>query len=426
MDYLKKIFSPFCITISFFLLTYTFYKSEIQWEGLKRSYYSIYYFISFGLIFFSLISFYLNYKIKEYLIIIFSSIFLGLYTFEFYLSFYPLPTKNNKVYEQITEQKFDPRSKIEIYNDLKKDGKDYSISIPPTTFLKENIKILPFSGISNSKTIFCKENGYYAIYDSDRYGFNNPDKEWDNKNIEYLLVGDSFTQGACVNRPNDIGSVLRTLSKKSVLNLGYASNGPLIEYSVLREYLNTNIKNILWIYYEGNDLHNLENELGNNILVKYLQDLNFSQNLKSKQNLIDNALRKKIGIEEKKSKFKLSEFIKFYNLRSKIIPPPSLLPRPELKKILSLTKTLSEKNNSKFFFVYLPTYDRYNSKFNEASYIEIKKILKDLKIPLIDIHKGVFEKEKNPKKLFPFELPGHYTIEGYEKTAKNIYNFINK
>ena len=225
---------------------------------------------------------------------------MGLYTFEFYLSFYPLPTKNNKVYEQITEQKFDPRSKIEIYNDLKKDGKDYSISIPPTTFLKENIKILPFSGISNSKTIFCKENGYYAIYDSDRYGFNNPDKEWDNKNIEYLLVGDSFTQGACVNRPNDIGSVLRTLSKKSVLNLGYASNGPLIEYSVLREYLNTNIKNILWIYYEGNDLHNLENELGNNILVKYLQDLNFSQNLRSKQNLIDNALRKKIELKKKK------------------------------------------------------------------------------------------------------------------------------
>ena len=96
-----------------------------------------------------------------------------------------------------------------------------------------------------------------------------------------------------------------------------------------------------------------------------------------------------------------------------------------MKKILSLTKTLSEKNNSKFFFVYLPTYDRYNSKFNEASYIEIKKILKDLKIPLIDI-KEVFEKEENPKKLFPFELPGHYTIEGYEKTAKKIYNFINK
>ena len=136
MDYLKKNIFSFLHYYFFFLLTYTFYKSEIQWEGFKKKllFNLLLYFIWIN---FLLISFYLNYKIKEYLIIIFSSIFLGLYSFEFYLSFYPLPTKNNKFYEQITEQKFDPRSKIEIYNDLKKDGKDYSISIPPTTFKRK-------------------------------------------------------------------------------------------------------------------------------------------------------------------------------------------------------------------------------------------------------------------------------------------------
>ena len=50
-------------------------------------------------------------------------------------------------------------------------------------------ELLPLSGISHSKTIHCNENGYYSIYQSDRYGFNNPDKEWDEKNIEYLLIG---------------------------------------------------------------------------------------------------------------------------------------------------------------------------------------------------------------------------------------------
>ena len=73
--------------------------------------------------------------------------------------------------------------------------------------------------ISNVETIICNKNGYYFIYESDRFGFNNPDSEWDKKEIEYLLVGDSFTHGHCVNRPDDIASVLRTLSKKSVLNL---------------------------------------------------------------------------------------------------------------------------------------------------------------------------------------------------------------
>ena len=39
-----------------------------------------------------------------------------------------------------------------------------------------NLKLFPLSpSIPNSKIILCNENGYYAIYTSDRYGFNNPD-----------------------------------------------------------------------------------------------------------------------------------------------------------------------------------------------------------------------------------------------------------
>ena len=60
--------------------------------------------------------------------------------------------------------------------------------------------------------------------------------------IEYLLVEDSFTHGACVNRPDDIASVLRKLTNKTVLNLGYGGNGPLLQYAGLREYLNKNVK----------------------------------------------------------------------------------------------------------------------------------------------------------------------------------------
>ena len=71
-----------------------------------------------------------------------------------------------------------------------------------------------FIWLSNSETIHCNENGYYSIYQSDRYGFNNPDNEWDKKEIEYLLVGDSFTHGDCVNRPNDIQFCFKKFIKK--------------------------------------------------------------------------------------------------------------------------------------------------------------------------------------------------------------------
>ena len=85
--------------------------------------------------------------------------------------------------------------------------------ITPKYFLyvEEADVFFPLSDISNSKTVSCNENGYYQIYNSDRYGFNNPDEEWDNEIIDYLIIGDSFAKGACVNRPHDISSILRKL-----------------------------------------------------------------------------------------------------------------------------------------------------------------------------------------------------------------------
>ena len=87
MKFLKRIFSPTCLTISLSLLIYTFYKSEIYWNGQKNDYYFTYYIISLILIFFSIITFFLSQKIKEYLIILGASLILGIYLFEGFLTF---------------------------------------------------------------------------------------------------------------------------------------------------------------------------------------------------------------------------------------------------------------------------------------------------------------------------------------------------
>ena len=36
----------------------------------------------------------------------------------------------------------------------------------------------------------CKENGPWIIYASDRYGFNNYDKIWNNDNLFSYVIGD--------------------------------------------------------------------------------------------------------------------------------------------------------------------------------------------------------------------------------------------
>ena len=301
MNLLKKVFSPAALTFSSLLLVYVIYKSEIYNDGNIRNYYFSYYLISLLFIFFSIITFFINQKIKEYLIILIISLMLSLFLYEGYLSTNLHVSKNEslkiKHYENQTGKKWDTRSKIQVYEDLKKKDNEIALFVSPHEYLNKNYPILSLSGISISKTIHCNENGYYSIYQSDRYGFNNPDEEWDKKEIEYLLVGDSFTQGACVNRPNDIPSIFRILSNKSVLNLGSENNGPLLEYASLREYLNSNVKKVIWIYYEGNDLKNLHVEINEKILMNYINDLTFTQNLKLKQSEINdlaiNIIKKK-------------------------------------------------------------------------------------------------------------------------------------
>ena len=354
------------------------------------------------------------------------------------------PFSKNLIYERQTEKKWDTRKKSQVYEDLKKINNKIKLVINPNFYFNKDYTIFPLSGYSNSETIYCNENGYYSIYQSDRFGFNNPDEEWDKKEIEFLLIGDSFTHGACVNRPNDVASILRNLSKKSVLNLGFGGNGPLIELAILREYLNTNVKKIIWIYLEGNDLNNLNDEIKNEILLKYFNNSTFVQNLKLRQDEIDNITDKVIKNEfsknfyqknkDKKFKYKFLKFIRLNNTKKILFKNNSLEKKykpdgqifTEFKKTIMLANESAIKNNSKLYFVYLPEYNRYKMKYNNTEYTFVKDTVKELNIPFIDVHKQVFLKEKNPLIFFPFKKEGHYNELGYKKVAETIYNFINK
>ncbi|MDP7195180.1 MAG: hypothetical protein QF864_03170 [SAR202 cluster bacterium] len=334
--------------------------------------------------------------------------------------------KREKIYLETTGKKYDKRSRLQVYNDLKQENyEDLAVTIGRTYFLRSN-SIVPLSGLPNAMTIFCNENGYYNIYQSDRYGFNNPDTEWDAKEIEYLLIGDSFTQGACVNRPYDITSVLRKLSNKSAINLGISSSGSLTEFASLREYLPKNVRNIILLYFEGNDNGELLDELNNEILLNYLNNESYSQNLTQKQDLQTQIVKNFIDEQFKKQNkmielSTLKDLIKMRSTRGLFINAKITF-RPELEEILKLSDKLSKQNNSDFFFVYLPEFNRYKSKnYDLNNYQKIKSIVNYLEIPFIDIHEEVFEKEENPLKLFPFEMFGHYNVEGYGKVAQAIY-----
>ena len=327
----------------------------------------------------------------------------------------------------------------------------------------------PASGISDSLILDCNEDGFYSKFKTDRFGFNNDNQEWEKNVFEYVLVGDSFIQGACVNEPDTIAGNLRSKvnNESGVLNLGLGGNGPLLQYVILREYVNQKlkVKRILFFYYEGNDIDGLNNELTNPTLNKYVEDLNFSQDLIKNQQITDKLLNQILfneleNIKSNNKNIALSQnsflrFIKLSNLRKLFrnisninnlknvdinfllnnwriksqyttLEPRNVKP-DKLKNLLRLVKKLSNENNSKLYFIYLPSYIRYILDEDENAYYykDVIKIVNELNISLIDLKKDFFDKSEDPLSFFPKFKPWHYNIAGYSAASKIIMNKIS-
>ena len=446
-----KYFPIFFIFLSLCFLSFVVYKSEYFHQGVKAQHYKIYYIIGISFLFFSIVNFFLNEEVKIKISIIVLSTIFSLYLIEVFLLVSGLGDKNDRADNPAIQIKikkepnFDTRSLVEVYEDMKTKNKNTVLAIYPNSFLENtNQQLLQLSGISNRKTILCNENGYYATYQSDRYGFNNPDSEWDKKQVAFFLVGDSFLHGSCVNEKDTIsGNIRKKIKSGSVLNLGYGGDGPLSEYATLREYLPlTNAKKVIWVYCEVNDLRNLNSEISNLILLNYLNNKEFSQNLPLKQNDIDMKLKEFLEKEKlrEQQRYKANQLLRFIKLSffrryttERIFSVPSVDMDEILDKfteIISLSKSFTQKRGAKFYFVYLPDTERYfeaNKNTNDYNnYEKIINIVKKLDVPIIDINKELHLTVEDPLALYPFRMEGHYNELGYRLIAETILEKIDE
>ena len=447
----------FYISIFIFLLLYTFYRAEIIHGGNQLLYYYKYYLIFiFFIILWFLILFFLNKKNKSILIIIASTLFFLLYFYETINFYSPTLLKISFIKslnkEALKKSQLGEKSKQDIINELKiSKGLDVVPSIFPKIFLKKNIidssdkNIFPLGGVSNTTTVFCKEGKEYSIYMSDRYGFNNPDNEWNNNEIVWLLIGDSFAQGSCVKQDENFAGQIRLITKESAISLGMSGNGPLIELASLKEYgYKKKPKIVLWFYFERNDLDDLRFEKHNSFLLQYLNK-DFNQNLYEKQKVIDKKLKQHIQIAESKLEQETTETHEYKDkflsikkiIRLQIVRDKMALDRgldygidPLFKKIMIDAKKFVNQWNGELYFIYLPDKERYsNNKIKDDKYLNRSKIIniiKKLNIPIIDIHKEFFIKEKDPVSFFAYRIFGHYSPDGYHEISKVIIKKIKE
>jgi len=351
----------------------------------------------------------------------------------------------NKNFFKAEFTKYDIRTKYQILNDMINDGIDATVVVPHPEKMKtqDGIEFYPLSGISNKTTINCNESGDFSIYLSDRYGFNNPDSEWD-KRGGVILIGDSFTHGACVPQGKDIASQIRIISNTPVLNLGYGGNGPLQELAILTEYsIPADIKSIVWLYFEGNDLFDLVNEIDANY-IPYING-NFKRGMAKYQKEIDDNLllfidKKRQEREEHLKKIEkntISQILVLRHIRNllktdyrvDLVKDDNVVEiNPLFEEILQRAKVLSSELGAELYFVYLPEFRRYYQEKGDSfrKMKQVKEIVFKLNIPLIDLHKDLFSEEKKPLDLFEGGIDNHYSSNTYQRIAKEIANVIHK
>lgn len=376
-----------------------------------------------------ILKFYFSYLILAFL--------LAVYSIEIIYFSQNFKSQEKKKFEFFKENNLDSRERSELYANILLKKLNETLTVPPQNFLYENYPIFPLSGISKIKTIMCNESGYFNDYISDRYGFNNNDKIYDKKDIDSVFIGDSFLHGACVNNKDNLISNLKSTTffkEKNILNLGYGGNGSLLNLATLKEYFpnSKNVKHVFWIYYEGNDLEELNNEISNKILIKYLNNTKFSQDLKNKQKEINkyvtDVLKKNVERGDEKDLPVINTLVSILGLDrvrnlfySKFITNNKYKKNIELVKIFEdivfETKKHVSDYKAQLIFVYIPSNFKSEGK---RYYKNILNIIKKNNIKYLDLTNDNFIKDKN---MYP-KYGAHFNQNGYKVLSKKISLFM--
>lgn len=441
------------ITFSFFcILLYAVFKHNAHPPGYMNKYYIL---SLAGLLGFTYILKKCDNELKVRISLLMISIAGCIYAVEIVLS-YNKPSNFEQDRAKLAQTagiSYDTRHRAQVWLDLRNNGIDaYPLYNPFVNMNLKNKEILPLGYISGKTILSCNESGEHIIFKSDEHGFNNPEGLYNEKNIDYVLIGDSLTQGACVKREDTIAGRLMKSGEK-VLNLGMLNSGPPNELAILKEYAKPiKPRIVFWLFYEGNDHEGLEFEKKSSFIMKYL-DKDFSQHLINKQKLIDEILIEQIEKEYANVKENIESLIEKNNKMREASFQVSLstitLPRlrgrlaminkgceitsdPLFREFMQEAKASVNGWSGQLVFVYLPSYDRYPEKINkcrkrflDTGREQVLRIIENLEIPIIDIEK-VFSSHPDPLSLFPFRIFGHYNEKGYSIVADEIDRYISE
>ncbi len=332
---------------------------------------------------------------------------------------------------------FDPRSRLDVVNDLRSSGRSAFPMMGPTSRIGGR-DLRPLGGVANILTVLCNESGQYISYDSDERGFNNPKEIWALPEITTAVIGDSYAHGVCVREDSTLGTWIRE-KRAATLNLGIAGNGPLAELATIREYLPTlRPQIVLWFYYD-NDLQDLQRERSEEILLRYL-DPRFRQELGHRQDAVDRQLLRVVDsvmkIESSATRRGWRTVVSILmvdHLRQRLRIPPldPVAPCCDLdlfSRIMSEAKETVTSWGGHLFVILLPAHERFGGPpwFDPAALAakpSVQAIVDSLDIASVDVATLFQSHTADPRSMFihPYS---HYTGEAYRLIAEAVHQML--
>lgn len=349
----------------------------------------------------------------------FSFFIFGVYSLEYYL-----------------HNEFLKKSRIEKYFEIKKKNNNVFISYYPRNLLTQKNKFLPLGNFPNSLIIDCNEDGDFFIFNSDKNGFNNKNIQWEKDNIN-IILGDELVLGSCLNKKNFSTIISQNYNS---LNLSNRGAGPITEYAILKEYSPIKkIKNVFWFLNRQNDILDLNLEIKNEILIKYLKE-DTSQNLLSRdfsediKNIILAKIEDEIQHYLKVNNYNFLKFISLSALRYQYRFSDNIKKshKKDLKEKINLevyfytvnkVNSFLKQNNINLTIILTPLSPYYNnldSILNNNHILKIKNFLKTKKIKFINLEDEIEKKKIKRKKLFVSNHPRSMLNETGHKFVSSI------
>ena len=389
----------------------------------------------------------------------FVGVFVGVYTAQFFSLVLIDPDRPAlQDTERIAKEngiRYDGRTRLQAIQDFRRHG---SVAYPPfypyhlfdPPLLVNGQPVIPLGSLSHALTVCCNEGGQYLTYTTDEHGFPNPADSWSGP-VDVAFVGASAAVGESVPAADNLLWQLRARYPR-VVTVGAGGNGPLLELASIREYLGVlKPKRVLWMFSESHTPEYLDGESRSRLLLRYLEDPSFTQNLLERQPELDRAIAKyfedgmRVEAAAESWKTKVKDFILLKNIRTVLYYFVTARTAPLkqypfhvdlYEQVLREGRRMIEGWGGSITIVYFPDSSRYAGICNytpalrqvyDRTHDSVMGVARKVGLPVIDLSKAfadvpASEAARNAPYFYPY--PAHYTPRGYHHVGKAILDAL--